>query len=208
MVRIPRHASAAYLRGAAALTAGAIALALLRRMLHKSSGPANRQPRSDTSFAAAPGAHGSVSESSERTVSGGANDERSGADLVTADGSALAASASQPAAVDHLPGAVSEPVEQKNTPVAEGKGSSRSTGQEHPAFAKRIRGYTSQGLVPVVWVLLVITAAFAAFGWVNRPDTSVPQPETGNIEVDFAHGNPAIAPVSKPTQDWPTWEAR
>jgi hypothetical protein len=197
---MPRHAGAMSLKGAAtALAAGAVALALLRRMVHKSSGPVNRQPQPGTSSAATGGAHGPVSASSERAVDGGADDERPGGDLRGVDPSALAASAGQPAEVDRVASTVSEAVKRKNEPFIGGEGSSRSTGQERPALTKRrvvrMLGYTRQGLVPVVWALLVITAAFAVFGWVNRPDTRVPQPEEGNIEVDFEHGHPATSPV-------------
>jgi hypothetical protein len=67
-------------------------------------------------------------------------------------------------------------------------------------FARRLvmraSEYMQGGLIPVVWLLLSLTIATAAFGWAKRPDTTVPQPASGYVEVDFTHGHPALSPVT------------
>jgi hypothetical protein len=71
----------------------------------------------------------------------------------------------------------------------------RATASAHRCLAAGW-AYTRRGFTPAVWVLLAVTVATGAYGWVTHPDTTVPQPSSSRFEVHFSAGHPARSPIT------------
>jgi hypothetical protein len=191
MFGVSRRASTAFVAAAAAaLAAGAVVLPVLRHFLNKP----------DVADAAKPGSDAPASVATARRE----QDSLSGGALRAEDFSGNehreCSKPEEPGGEDRVTGSGStEP-----SPGAGACQGTRTGGRSSLvqrarkalwSRAKRALKYTRGGLVPVVWLLLALTAVTAVFGWVNRPETTVPQPGESNIEVDFSPGHPAVAPV-------------
>jgi hypothetical protein len=110
------------------------------------------------------------------------------------------------------------PVGQRDTgdqaPVSEPRriqnGSPEGTGSPHgrsPSVMKRARtsarrhltaavAFTRRGLTPTVIVLAVLAVGPFVYGWLHRPDTSVPQPLTSHVEIDLSPRHPLLSPIT------------
>jgi hypothetical protein len=203
MVHVSRRAAAVSAKVAAVLVAGAVALPALRRRRHGSRGQgAGVSDRGDWSSAPAgipdtdPGASASGvvddRQADEQAVVGhsgwGEPGGGGGVPAPVEDGDAC------DAGIDRGPGLVGSGA------GAPGTGHDSSWVTRASASARRCLAagwaYTRLGFTPAVWVLLALTVATGAYGWVTHPDTTVPQPSSSRIAVHFSAGHPARSPIT------------
>jgi hypothetical protein len=201
MVHVSRRAAAVSAKVAAVLVAGVVALPALRRQRHGSPRQgSDASDRGDSSSAPAripdtdPG--GSVSgmvDDGQAVVGHSGWVERGGVPAPVGDGEA------RNAGTDRGPG----PVGSGGGGIggeAPGPGADSSWVTRATASARRCLAagwaYTHLGFTPAVWVLLAVTVATGAYGWVTHPDTTVPQPSSSRIEVHFSAGHPARSPIT------------
>jgi hypothetical protein len=175
---------------AATLAAGAVALPLFRHFLDSRGVASGAKP---APCAPAP----ATARGGQGSLRGGAAQAEDFNRKQHSEPSKLG----EPAGGDRLAGSGSTKPSPGAGTSQDAEPDSRSSWPRRARKALRSRGkraleYTRGGLVPVVWLLLALTAAAVAFGWVNRPETTVPQPGTSLIEVHFGQGHPALAPVT------------
>jgi hypothetical protein len=211
MVHVSRRAAAVSVRVAAVLVAGAVALPIPRRRLRGSSGKGpgqgNSSPATEIPDANPAGSASGLTDDGHVNNEAAADDpdqvERGGVPVP------LGRSGTNKQGPYREIGRVQVGGADVGIQLEPGPDPSRVTRAR--AWARRCLtaawaytrtgftaawAYTRGGFKPAVWVLLALTVATLAYGWVNRPDTTIPQPPTSSIEVDFSAGHHALFPVT------------
>jgi hypothetical protein len=204
MVHMSRRAAAVSAEVAALLLAGVVALPALRRRLRHSSGQAREEPNQGDPPVAGPVVPGADSTSSTSALADDGHDDGQAAvgDPSQVDRGGVLAPVGHDDGADQ--GTSSGPGQAPKGGADDGRepglGASVSRATHPKPFVRgrltAARAYTRQGFIPAVRVLLVLTIAPATYGWLHRPDTTVPQPASSNIEVDFSQSHPALSPIT------------
>jgi hypothetical protein len=87
----------------------------------------------------------------------------------------------------------SEPSSAPSPESAAGEEDQERTGRSQLG---RARAYLRRGISATVLVLVVLAAGTVVGGLLLKPDTSVPQPGSSSVEVDFSPAHPARSPVA------------